>query len=131
MEKYTGNSKIQIWTKEHFYAFDADIRQMEDQILWYRKVKLDVLAPSSFSYYLYERKVEEFRKEWENLQEECKTSDWKSLEQHIRKRMMELIKQDDITLEDYPDNEIVLEVRKIHKKQCKKWEECLQMGILK
>ena len=57
VKKHIGNSQIQLWKKEHFYAFDADIRQMEDQIFWYREEKADALAPSSFSYYLYERKV--------------------------------------------------------------------------
>lgn len=128
MKKITGNSKIQLWTKEHFYAFDADIRQMEDQILWYRKEKLDALAPSSFSYFLYEKKIKEFRKEWEFLWEECRDMDWESLEEHIIERMKELMKQDDITLEDYPDNEIIREVRKIHKEYCRKWAQCLYYG---
>jgi len=125
VEKYTGNSQIQFWSEEHFYAFDSDIRQMEDQIFWYREEKLEGLAPSSFSYYLYERKVREFRREWEMLREECEAPDWERLEKHIRERMIELIKQDNITLEDYPENEIVREVKEIHEKYCKEWAACL------
>lgn len=128
MEKFTGKPKIQLWTKEHFYAFDADIRQMEDQILWYRKEKLDALAPSSFSYYLYEQKIQKFRREWEFLLEECQDPNWEKVEQHIKERMKELLKQDDISLEDYPDNTIVLEVRKIHKRYCREWAKCLYYG---
>lgn len=128
MAKYVGDSQIRFWSKEHFYVFDANIRQMEDQILWYREEIADVLAPSGFSYYLYERKVKEFRKEWERLCEEYEHPDWEKLEKHIRERMAELLKQDAISLEDYPENPIVQEVKNIHEIYCRKWMECLYLN---
>ena len=128
MEKYIGNSQIQLWKKEYFYAFDADIRQMEDQIFWYREEKSDALAPSSFSYYLYERKVKNFREEWELLWEEGECPDGEQVEKHIRERMAELLKQDDISLDDYPEDKTILEVKKIHEIYCRKWMECLYLN---
>lgn len=104
------------------------------------KKKTDKLAPSSFSYYLYERKIKEFRREWEMLCEEYERSEremqceecehpvWEKLEKHIRERMAELLKQDDISIEDYPDNEIIREVKGVHETYCRKWMECLYLN---
>ena len=98
-----------------------NVARMEDEIVVYRKTKLPMLSPSGFSYQLYERYLERIRMQWYELAEKIIEVDGSEeaclmeiLKELLRARMEEIIKQDYITLEDYPEDEMVKNIKEYH-----------------
>lgn len=111
-------------SEELFKKFETQIVEMEDEIIECRKELPKQLSPSSFSYYLYEEKVRRFRKNWEyyksnqelSMQENCR-----NLKKLMKERILEVLKQDKITWEDYPENEQVDKMKDYHEMLCIPW----------
>lgn len=102
---------------------------MEEEILSARNELLNQLTPSSFSYFLYEKKLEKYRRSWEMLKEtpiENSHNKWESL---IQKRIAEILKQNNISQEDYPQNERIRERKERHEKCCIQWITCLYFNV--
>lgn len=112
------------WSEEVFKKFETQIVKMEDEIIEGRKELPESISPSSFSYYLYEEKVRKFRGKWEYyksneelpMQENCQ-----NLEKLMKERILEVLKQDKITCEDYPGNEQIDKMRDYHEMLCISW----------
>ena len=125
MSEYMKNTRINMWTKVQWSALAQQLEQMEEEILAARKEQKNQLAPSSFSYFLYEKKVEQYRRLWEAFKEtqtERKDGEWERL---IQERIAEIIKQNNISQEDYPQNERIRERKERHEKRCIQWITCL------
>ncbi len=124
-----GNKKSRIreWSGETFAEFDEDMRRMEAEIISYRRKTPAYLGQSSFSYYLYEKKVHEMQTRWHELVD-CRLFlvrnlvQWEELEALVLQRLGEIEKQNSITLEEYPKEAEFLQLQKEHGKCCAKWK---------
>lgn len=121
--------KIQTPDLLYFIVFDWQMRRMEDEILQCRSRKTDCLTPSSFSYYLYEKRLKKNWSQWEFLYTGGNISGWTAMERLIRERIRELLKQDKITAEDEPQNEEVIRMQHLHEKICAGWMIYFSTGL--
>jgi len=53
----------------------------------------------------------------------------RNLEKLIKERITEVLKQDNITLEDYPEYEQVRKKKEEHEQICIKWITCLYFNV--
>lgn len=125
MSGYMRNTRIDMWIKLQWSALTQQLEQMEEEILSARKEVQDKLAPSSFSYFLYEKKVEKYRNLWDELKEAQTEQSYGEREKLIQERITEIIKQNNISQEDYPQNERIRERKERHEKICIQWITCL------
>ena len=120
------NTRIDMWTEQQWSVLTQQLAQMEEEILSSRREQQNKLAPSSFSYFLYEKKVEKYRETWTTLQKTrieygdklCCVDEWEKL---IQERIAEIIKQNHISQEDYPQNEQIRKRKERHDRYCMQW----------
>jgi len=110
-------------SKTLLLAVGEEIAALENEIFEYRMTKLKNLAPSAFSYQLYSVKLGTMRTEWEQFKklvnempelnnERDAVRD--RLESLLYERMAEVKRQNEIHLEDYPENEEMKRMKKRH-----------------
>ena len=119
------NTRIDMWTKLQWSALTQQLEQMEEEILSARKEAQDKLAPSSFSYFLYEKKVEKYRNLWDELKKTQTEQNYGEWEKLVQERIAEIVKQNNISQEDYPQDERIRERKERHEKRCIQWITCL------
>lgn len=105
-----------------------EVAVLEEEICEYRRTKLKKLSPSAFSYQLYEVKLASLRTEWEELADYVtkfpeknseKDEIREQLETLLFERMEEIKKQNEIHLDDYPENEELQKMRILHELRIK------------
>lgn len=110
-------------SKTLLLAVGEDIAALEEEICEYRRTKLHTLAPSAFSYHLYEVKLAALRTEWELCKKGVlenpdlnfeKDEIREKLETLLYERMAEVKKQNDIQVDDFPENEEFQKMKMLH-----------------
>ena len=123
-----------MWTGQQWNVLTQQLEQMEEEILSCRREQQNKLAPSSFSYFLYEKKVEKYRELWNELRiahdkavdRQFCYDEWERL---VQERIAEIIKQNHISQADYPLNEHIRERKERHEKRCIQWIICLYFNV--
>jgi len=112
------------WPDSRFETLGKQLKQMEDELREIQKEKY-AIAPSSFSYYLYEKKVEEFRSVWEQIDIRRGEEARQILFPLAVERIYRLLEQGMITEEDFPDQEDIREMVCRHFELCDAWKDCM------
>ena len=116
-------------TKTLLWKSEQEIKKMEEEIVVYRREKLPALAPSSFSYRLYELYLQKVRNQCielkEKIMQEAGEKEAYLMEQFLKlllERMTKIKQQDCITLDDYPADEMAKKWKENHEKLIKHLE---------
>lgn len=127
MQDFFAETCVNSWSDSRLMTLDSQLRRMEDEIVRCRS-GFTATAPSSFSYYLYEKRLLRTREVWN------RTLAIEGAEGRVKMyllasdRIYNLIKQDRITEEDFPDNGEIREMRQEHYELCLGWMRAMVFG---